>query len=40
MMGVLLRAQGVSKSFGGVQALREISLSIDQGEIYGLIGPN
>ncbi|GAB4169991.1 MAG: ABC transporter ATP-binding protein [Rhodocyclaceae bacterium] len=39
-MDLLLQVRGVSKSFGGVQALREISLSIAQGEIYGLIGPN
>ncbi len=39
-MSVLLEARGVSKSFGGVQALREISLTIRRGEIYGLIGPN
>jgi len=36
----LLEAKGVSKSFGGVLALKEVSLSINQGEIYGLIGPN
>jgi len=36
----LLVAQGVSKRFGGVQALTEVSFGIDPGEIYGLIGPN
>jgi len=36
----LLRAQAISKNFGGVQALKDVTLSIDQGEIYGLIGPN
>ncbi len=39
-MSLLLEARGISKQFGGVQALREVSLSIRQGEVYGLIGPN
>jgi branched-chain amino acid transport system ATP-binding protein len=38
--GVLLDARGISKSFGGVQALRAVSITIERGEIYGLIGPN
>lgn len=36
----LLQVQGVTKSFGGLTALSEISLSISRGQIYGLIGPN
>lgn len=36
----LLEAKGVAKHFGGVKALCDVSLSIQQGEIYGLIGPN
>ena len=36
----LLAATKVSKRFGGVQALHEVSFSIARGEIYGLIGPN
>jgi branched-chain amino acid transport system ATP-binding protein len=36
----LLEARKISKSFGGLQALSEVSLSIEPGEIYGLIGPN
>ena len=39
-MSALLAASGISKRFGGVQALAEVSFSITQGEIYGLIGPN
>ena len=40
MSDVLLDAQSISKNFGGVQALHEVSLTIACGEIYGLIGPN
>ncbi len=39
-MSVLLEALGISKRFGGVEALAEVSFSISRGEIYGLIGPN
>jgi len=31
---------GVSKSFGSLQALSQIDLSIGQGEFFGLLGPN
>ena len=37
---VLLDASGIGKRFGGVQALKDVSLTIRRGEIYGLIGPN
>ncbi len=36
----LLQAVKVSKHFGGLAALSEVSFSIGRGEIYGLIGPN
>jgi branched-chain amino acid transport system ATP-binding protein len=36
----LLAVSGVTKRFGGVQALSEVSFSINEREIYGLIGPN
>ncbi len=39
-MSVLLEAEGVSKRFGGVEALIEVSFSISRGQIFGLIGPN
>ncbi|WP_067752844.1 ABC transporter ATP-binding protein [Orrella dioscoreae] len=40
MSDSLLQAQGLSKRFGGLQALSDVSFQIRQGEIYGLIGPN
>jgi len=39
-MTALLQLDHVSKRFGGLQAVRELSFDIRQGEILGLIGPN
>ena len=36
----LLEARGLSKRFGGVQAVSGLDLSMAEGEILGLIGPN
>ncbi len=36
----LLSIERVAVSFGGIAALREISMTIERGEIRGLIGPN
>jgi branched-chain amino acid transport system ATP-binding protein len=36
----LLRVSSVSKSFGGLVALRDVDLTVGDGEIVGLIGPN
>ena len=38
--GPLLHVEGLSRSFGGLRAVSEVSLSISQGEILGIIGPN
>jgi len=38
--GATLRASSVSRSFAGVQALRDVSLDVGPGEVVGLIGPN
>jgi branched-chain amino acid transport system ATP-binding protein len=37
---VLLHASRISKQFGGLSALSDVTLHIKRGEIYGLIGPN
>ncbi len=39
-MSALLSAAGVSKRFGGVVALRDVSLDVDAHEAVGLVGPN
>lgn len=36
----LLKARGLSKSFGGIKAVKDISFDLMPGEILGLIGPN
>ncbi|KAB0581825.1 ABC transporter ATP-binding protein [Ideonella dechloratans] len=36
----VFKVQGASKRFGGLQALSDVSLSIHEGQVYGLIGPN
>ena len=36
----LLHVSGLSKRFGGVQAVRDVAFGVDPGEILGLIGPN
>ncbi|MFZ5449033.1 MAG: ABC transporter ATP-binding protein [Thermodesulfobacteriota bacterium] len=36
----MLEVNGLSKSFGGVQALMDVSFTVAAGEIMGLIGPN
>lgn len=39
-MSARIEAQNVSKRFGGVVALDDLSLEVAPGEIFGLIGPN
>ena len=38
-MGIL-KAEGLSKSFGGLTAIRKLNLEVEEGEIRGVIGPN
>ncbi len=37
---VLLEAEGVSKSFGAIQAVDDMGIRVREGELVGLIGPN
>lgn len=39
-MAELLKVENLDKHFGGLQAIKNVSLSIEEGEIRGLIGPN
>ena len=36
----VLQAQGLSKAFGAVQALRDVDLEVNAGEVIGLVGDN
>ena len=39
-MGERLRLTGISKHFGAIRALNEVSLSVGEGEVLGLMGDN
>jgi len=36
----LLEVNGISKAFGGLQAVKDLSFTLEPGEILGIIGPN
>ncbi|MCA9910656.1 MAG: ATP-binding cassette domain-containing protein, partial [Anaerolineae bacterium] len=37
---MILQVSGVSKWFGGLKALTDVTFSLQEGQILGLIGPN
>ena len=39
-MSTVLEIVGLSKSFGGIQAVNDVSFSVAKGELLALIGPN
>jgi branched-chain amino acid transport system ATP-binding protein len=39
-MSEILRLENVSRHFSGLQALRDVTLTVNKGEVLGLIGPN
>jgi branched-chain amino acid transport system ATP-binding protein len=36
----LLEVQGINKAFGGLQAVKDLTFTLEAGEIFGIIGPN
>ncbi len=40
MAETILKVANVSKRFGGLQALSDVGIEIERGQVYGLIGPN
>ena len=39
-MATILEVQNVNKRFGGLKALDEVNLRVEQGSIHAIIGPN
>lgn len=39
-MGVIIEGKGLTKSFGGLTAVKKVDFHLNKGEIVGLIGPN
>jgi len=40
MSEVVIEAEGLTKRYGGVPAVNDVSFAIERGEIFGLLGPN
>jgi branched-chain amino acid transport system ATP-binding protein len=39
-MGVILECQHASKAYGGLNAVKDLTFSVEEGEIYAIAGPN
>jgi branched-chain amino acid transport system ATP-binding protein len=39
-MGTILKVQNVNKRFGGLKALNEVNLEVEEGTVHAIIGPN
>ncbi|MCE1167153.1 MAG: ATP-binding cassette domain-containing protein [Sphingobacteriia bacterium] len=39
-MNSILQIEGLSKKFGKIEAVKNLNLSINQGEVFGILGPN
>ena len=39
-INTLINIQGLSRSFGAVEAVKKVDLRVAQGEIFGLVGPD
>ena len=39
-MSAVLEIRSLNKSFGGIKATDDLSLSVEQGELHAIIGPN
>lgn len=37
---MVLEVKNITKKFGGIQALTDVSFQVEKGEVFGLIGPN
>ena len=40
MSNLVLNIKGVNKTFGGLQALNDVNLEIEEGKVHAIIGPN
>ena len=39
-MATILKVQNVNKRFGGLKALHEVNLEVEEGTVHAIIGPN
>jgi ABC-type multidrug transport system ATPase subunit len=39
-MNRVIESEGITRSFGQVHALKDITFSVNEGEIFGFIGPD